>query len=194
MQKIISLMVTILIILIAGCENNNNSKSFMTPEQFQKKYNDNLIMYLKKYNNNSENIKNMYDGDSIKNIEYVKTEEDERGKAIDILFKTNDRSITINSFSPNGVKELRHVNVFLDKNVRKSEYWNEYWQKYCKIAVIVAHSFNNKNDINETENIIRNLLRQFDNGNLAPSINVDGINYSINMGIFMFGKIVNQNK
>ena len=146
----------------------------ITPEEFQRKYNNNLQQFIMGKIDETTG-KRLYEHLKINRIAPVYF----NSKKMGLIFKTNEPSISIETYSKDNEQYLSGVQLCMSL----SENSNSAWQNFCKTAVIAAHSINNKKNLQETEQIIRNLLEQFDNGNLSPTLTVDGIEYYLGGGL-----------
>lgn len=147
----------------------------ITPEEFMRRYNSNLQQFIKRNLDDEKTGKKLYEYLKINRIEPVYT----NSKKVGLIFKTNVPIISIESLGNENEQYLKVIQLCMPLSEAK----NSSWQSFCNTAVIIAHSINNKKNLQETEKIIGNLLEQFDNGNLSPTVTVDGIKYYLGPGL-----------
>lgn len=188
----ISVLALLIIYSVISIFRSDNLE--ITPEQFQKIYNDNFIKYLKneKYvtNLDNENIEGIYEHFKIKSIKYYSED-----KSKIALFETNENQIMIKSTISDNDKYLDNVSIYCLEP-------RENWKVFCSLALIIAHSFNNKSNIDETNDIIQKVREKFADGNFVSSITIDGFSYSIQpttngsslMMSFNISKVTNNDK
>ena len=144
----------------------------ITPEQFIERYNAHLI----KLSNSEE-----YNRLKITGTDNIYLD----NKCIGLVFKMNDRYLSISS----GGKDKYLKNIIVEYPFEMLRMNSKIWSEFVGLMVVTASSINEQKNDKEITNMVKSLLTQFDNGNMSPEINMDGIKYSIGPMMSMNNKI-----